>query len=205
MSRCVLMHFAYRFYRFNRVSNGEGRVKMFEPWPWWVAGPLIGLAVPLMLLVGGKNLGISSSFRHLCAAILPKSTLEYLRSYDWRKESWSLLFVAGLALGGFVATFLLSSDPAPLLPPHLHNVAGALQLLGRRPPHRLRHPLCRRLHVRPQHHGPVQPPEGQPLRHPVLLRRRPTAALILHLVTGCPGAPCRAAPRPRAGRLTWTG
>ena len=41
---------------------------MFEPWPWWVAGPLIGLAVPLMLLVGGKNLGISSSFRHLCAA-----------------------------------------------------------------------------------------------------------------------------------------
>ncbi|HKP94165.1 MAG TPA: YeeE/YedE thiosulfate transporter family protein [Fibrobacteria bacterium] len=103
---------------------------LLAPWPWWVAGPLIGLTVPLMILVGGKNLGISSSFRHLCAAILPKSTLAYLRSYDWRKESWSLLFVAGLVLGGFVATCFLSSHPQPLLPPEIHDAAGALKLLG---------------------------------------------------------------------------
>jgi uncharacterized membrane protein YedE/YeeE len=103
---------------------------ILAPWPWYVAGPLIGLAVPLMLLVGGRNLGISSSFRHLCAAVLPKSTLTYLRGYDWRKEAWSLLFVAGLVMGGALATFLLSRDPAPLLPPHVHNAAGALKLLG---------------------------------------------------------------------------
>jgi uncharacterized protein len=101
-----------------------------DPWPWWVTGPLIGLSVPLMVLVGGRNLGISSSFRHLCSALLPRSTSAYLRAYDWRKEAWSLVFVAGLALGGCVATFLLSSHPRPLLPPELHDPPGALQLFG---------------------------------------------------------------------------
>ena len=74
---------------------------LMNPWPWWLTGPLIGLAVPLMILVGGRNLGISSSFRHICPAVLPRSSLAYFRSHDWRKESWSLFFVAGLALGAF--------------------------------------------------------------------------------------------------------
>jgi uncharacterized membrane protein YedE/YeeE len=103
---------------------------IFAPWPWWVTGPLIGLAVPLMLLVGGKNLGISSSFRHMCAVALPKTSIAYFRDYDWRKEAWSLLFAGGLVLGAVVATFLLSRNPAPVLPEHLHNPVGALKLLG---------------------------------------------------------------------------
>lgn len=103
---------------------------LFEPWPWYVAGPLIGLTVPLMLLLGGKNLGISSSFRHLCAAMLPKTGLAYLRAYDWRKESWNLYFAAGLVLGGFLATRFLTAQPQPLLPPGIHTVSGALRLIG---------------------------------------------------------------------------
>jgi uncharacterized protein len=88
----------------------------------------------MMLLIGGKNLGISSSFRHLCAALLPKSIsksgLDYLRGYDWRKESWNLLFAAGMVLGGCIATFLLSSHPMPVLPPEIHTPQGALKLLA---------------------------------------------------------------------------
>ncbi len=103
---------------------------MFEPWPWYISGPLIGLAIPLMLLFGGKNLGISSSFRHICAAVLPKTSIEYLRNYNWRQESWNLFFVAGLVLGGFVATRFLSDNPVPLLPPEIHNLPGALKLIG---------------------------------------------------------------------------
>jgi uncharacterized membrane protein YedE/YeeE len=103
---------------------------ILQPWPWYVSGPLIGLTVPLMLLVGGKNLGVSSSFRHLCAAVLPKTRLAYLKAYGWKKESWNLFFVAGLALGGFVATRWLSADPAPLLPPDIRGVGGALKLIG---------------------------------------------------------------------------
>lgn len=103
---------------------------ILEPWPWYVAGPLIGLTIPLMLLFGGKNLGISSSFRHICAAVLPKGGPAYLRAYDWRKQSWNLFFVAGLVAGGFVATYLLTAHPAPLLPPEIHTVTGALRLIG---------------------------------------------------------------------------
>lgn len=103
---------------------------LMQPWPWYVSGPLIGLTIPLMLLIGGKNLGISSSFRHLCAALLPKSGLAYLKGYDWRKESWNLFFAAGLVLGGFLATHFLTAQPQPLLPPEIHTLPGALRLLA---------------------------------------------------------------------------
>jgi uncharacterized membrane protein YedE/YeeE len=103
---------------------------VMQPWPWYVSCPLIGLTIPMLLLVGGKNLGISSSFRHICAAVLPNTRLEYLKQDDWRKQSWNLFFVAGLALGGFAATRLLSVTVLPLLPKGYHTLAGALQLLG---------------------------------------------------------------------------
>jgi uncharacterized protein len=77
-----------------------------RPWPWYVAGPLIGLMVPLLLWVGNRSFGISSNFRHACAACLPGSS-EYLR-YDWRQVGgWQLAFAAGVMLGGAVSAWLL--------------------------------------------------------------------------------------------------
>lgn len=88
-----------------------------QPWPWYVAGPLIGLIVPLLLLIGGKQLGISSSLQHMCAAIAPGKS-EFL-SYDWRKRgSWSLTMAVGILLGGFIgATLFASPDPSIDLSP----------------------------------------------------------------------------------------
>lgn len=76
-----------------------------QPWPWYVAGPLIGLMVPTLLLVGNKALGISSSLRHVCAACVPAG-IPFL-TYNWRAESWNLVFVLGIALGGFIGYRLM--------------------------------------------------------------------------------------------------
>ena len=79
-----------------------------QPWPWYVAGPLIGLTVPALLIMGNKSFGISSSLRHICAACLP-AKIPFFK-YNWKKEVWNLFFVLGIFLGGILsATFL--SDP----------------------------------------------------------------------------------------------
>lgn len=82
-----------------------------QPWPWYVAGPLIGLTVPILLLSGNKKFGISSSLRHICAVVFP-SNISFFK-YDWKKEIWNLFFVAGIVIGAFVAASFLSND-API-------------------------------------------------------------------------------------------
>ncbi len=72
-------------------------------WPWYVAGPVIGLFVPALLIVGNAVFGVSSSLRHLCAAVVPRKT-EYFR-YDWKEKGlWNLLFALGILAGGFLAS-----------------------------------------------------------------------------------------------------
>jgi uncharacterized membrane protein YedE/YeeE len=79
-----------------------------QPWPWYVAGPLIGLVVPALLILGNKTFGISSSMRHICAACLPAG-ISYF-NYDWKKEIWNLIFVVGIFIGGFIAVTYLQND-----------------------------------------------------------------------------------------------
>jgi len=73
-----------------------------QPWPWYIAGPLIGLTVPILLLIGNKSFGISSSLRHACAACIPAGIPFF--TYNWRKEMWNVVFVIGILIGGFIAT-----------------------------------------------------------------------------------------------------
>jgi uncharacterized membrane protein YedE/YeeE len=75
------------------------------PWPWYIAGPMIGLFVPALLLAGNKVFGISSNLRHLCSALSP-SKLEYFR-YDWKTSGlWNLVFLSGVVAGGFLTVQL---------------------------------------------------------------------------------------------------
>ncbi|MEB2777024.1 YeeE/YedE thiosulfate transporter family protein [Algoriphagus sp. D3-2-R+10] len=78
-----------------------------QPWPWYVAGPLIGLTVPALLILGNKSFGISSSLRHICAICIPAKIPFF--QYNWRKETWNLVFVLGVLIGGFVATTFMSN------------------------------------------------------------------------------------------------
>lgn len=82
-----------------------------QPWPWYIAGPIIGLTVPALLIFGNKTFGISSSLRHICSICFPAS-ISYF-NYSWKKELWNLFFVAGIILGGIIAANFLA-DPNPI-------------------------------------------------------------------------------------------
>lgn len=82
-----------------------------QPWPWYVAGAIIGLTVPALLILGNKQFGISANLRHACAACFPAGIKFF--QYNWKKESWNLFFVGGILVGGFIATYLLA-NPNPV-------------------------------------------------------------------------------------------
>ena len=85
---------------------------LLQPWPWYVAGPLLGLFAPLLLWLGNRLFGVSSNLRHLCAVIQPRG-LPYFR-YDWRREGgWNLAFVAGIVIGGILAGVVFR-NPEPV-------------------------------------------------------------------------------------------
>lgn len=93
-----------------------------QPWPWYVSGPLLGLTVPLLLFLGNKQFGISTSLQHICAATV-KPKAEYFR-YDWKSQAWSLVFVAGIFVGGAVAVLFLGGGAPPQVS------AAAAQMFG---------------------------------------------------------------------------
>ncbi len=88
-----------------------------QPWPWYIAGPLIGLTVPALLIIGNKSFGISSSLRHICASCAP-ANIPFFK-YNWKKEVWNLFFVFGIFLGGAIAVNLLSNAAPMAINPKL--------------------------------------------------------------------------------------
>ena len=90
-----------------------------QPLPWYIAGPLIGLTVPVLLIIGNKTFGISSSLRHICASCVPGDVPFF--SYNWKKEIWNLFFVAGIFIGGVLASLFLSNSNAIVIQPDLQH------------------------------------------------------------------------------------
>jgi hypothetical protein len=84
---------------------------LYQPWPWYVAGSVIGLTVPTLLLLGNKRLGISSTLRQLCAACVPANIPFF--HYDWKKDSWNLFFATGLLIGGFIGGYVFANPNPP--------------------------------------------------------------------------------------------
>ncbi|RPH92797.1 MAG: YeeE/YedE family protein [Calditrichaeota bacterium] len=82
--------------------------------PWYIAGPLIGLFVPLLFLIGNKAFGISSAFDQACTLLLPKSLKKGV--FDAGKDGWKSFFVIGIAVGALISQYLLNGASQPFLP-----------------------------------------------------------------------------------------
>jgi uncharacterized protein len=86
-----------------------------HPLPWYLAGPLIGLVVPALLLLGNKSFGVSSNFRHVCAAVAPCG-VEFFK-HDWRRQGlWNLVMLAGVFIGAMLAAWLAPPEAIALSP-----------------------------------------------------------------------------------------
>jgi len=83
-----------------------------QPWPWYVAGPLIGIVVPALFLIGGKQFGLSENLRHVCAMLPGK--VDFF-NYDWKNGVWNLTVILGIVIGGWIGSTLLANpDPVAI-------------------------------------------------------------------------------------------
>lgn len=81
-----------------------------QPWPWYVAGPLIAF-VMFALYYFGNTFGMSSNFRNVCSMLGGGRSCD-LFDFDWREQTWNLMFTVGAILGGFIAYNFLTPDTA---------------------------------------------------------------------------------------------
>lgn len=84
---------------------------ILNPWPWYISGPLITLVMVILILFG-KNFGMSSNLRTLCTISGADKYADFFK-IDWKSYSWNLVVVLGAIIGGFIATQFLSNG-API-------------------------------------------------------------------------------------------
>lgn len=81
---------------------------IYNPWPWYVAGPLIALVMFVLLYIG-KKFGMSSSLRTTCAAMGAGKASDFF-NFDWKADRWNLMIVLGAIIGGFIASNYMSDN-----------------------------------------------------------------------------------------------
>ena len=70
---------------------------IYDPWPWYVGGPLIAL-VMLLLLLNDKKFGMSSNLRTICAAFGAGKSTPFF-DYDWKSQRWNIVVIIGVFAG----------------------------------------------------------------------------------------------------------
>lgn len=78
--------------------------------PWYVAGPLIGSMVPLLLWMGNKQFGISGSLREFVAVLFRRRSGFF--AYDPEQNNWRLWFVGGIIAAGLLLSFVAEKPSA---------------------------------------------------------------------------------------------
>lgn len=88
---------------------------IFNPWPWYIGGPMIAL-IMFLLLYFGKNFGMSSNLRTFCTICGAGKSNEFF-NFDWKTQQWNLLVSAGAIIGGALAAHFLSTDSSVAIHP----------------------------------------------------------------------------------------
>ncbi|MCG2431074.1 YeeE/YedE family protein [Aequorivita xiaoshiensis] len=86
----------------------------YDPWPWYISGPLIAL-VMFVLLYLGKQFGMSSNLRTACSALGAGKAADFFK-FDWRTQRWNLMVVLGAIIGGFIASNFMSDNIVTINP-----------------------------------------------------------------------------------------
>lgn len=87
---------------------------ILEPWPWYIGGPAIAVMMIVLLLVG-KQFGVSSNLRTMCSVGGGSSFSDFF-NIDVKSQRWNLIFVLGAAIGGFLASHYLSANTVAINP-----------------------------------------------------------------------------------------
>lgn len=78
-----------------------------EPWSWWFSGMMISIVMFTMLYFG-KSFGFSSNLRTLCTVAGAGRKVKFF-DFDWKTQSWNLVFLIGAVIGGWIARHFLSN------------------------------------------------------------------------------------------------
>ncbi len=98
---------------------------LYEPWPWYVGGPLISF-IMFVLVFFGKSFGMSSNLRTLCTICGAGKKTSFF-NFDWKHQKWNLMFALGTVIGGAIAANFLSIDTAVHVS---ENTTSSLSKLG---------------------------------------------------------------------------
>lgn len=88
---------------------------IYEPWPWYVSGPMIAFIMFLLLMVG-KNFGMSTNLRTMCTICGAGNKTEFFK-FDWKSQKWNLVVILGAIIGGFIGSYFLTADMAVSINP----------------------------------------------------------------------------------------
>ncbi|MGH1383660.1 YeeE/YedE family protein [Kordia sp.] len=98
---------------------------IYEPWPWYVSGFMIALVMFLLIMVG-KNFGMSGNLRTICSICGAGNKADFFR-FDCKAQRWNLIVVLGTMIGGYIAHEFLTVDSSVAINP---NTVNDLQALG---------------------------------------------------------------------------
>ena len=98
---------------------------IFEPWPWYISGPMIALVMTLLIFLD-KSFGMSSNLRTICTICGAGKKTDFFK-FDWKTQKWNLIIVFGAIIGGFIGANFLSIDHRVTINP---NTINQLQTLG---------------------------------------------------------------------------